>query len=208
MKLVHSKSLTTTLFAMVAFAFVAAQSLEAQSSTTRGFVLGAHLGAAAVSVDGSDSSTGGGGGLLFGLGLNRNFTVYLQLDAATLDVENGETAGNWTLGHADLGLRFHFANSLRSWVPYVQGGFSGRAVSLSDIPAGNPLSGREVSISGTSLTFGGGVMIYPSQAFAVDLSVAVNGGQFTTLTVDNTSQTGFDIDSTSTRINVGFAWWP
>lgn len=208
MRLVHSRYLTTTLLAAVAFVFIAASSVDAQSSTTRGFVLGAHLGAAAVSVEGSDASTGGGGGVIFGLGFNRNFTVYLQLDGATLDVSNGETAGNWTLGHADLGVRFHFANSLRSWVPYVQGGFSGRVVSLTDIPASNPLTGRDVSISGTSVTFGGGVMIYPSQAFAVDLSVAVNGGQFTTLTVDNTSQTGFGVDATSTRINVGFAWWP
>lgn len=207
MRLVLPKFPAAALLA-VAFVFAGGTSLEAQSSTTRGFVLGAHLGAATVSIEDSDNSTGGGGGLFFGLGLNRNFTVYLQFDAATLDVDGGETAGTWTLGHGDLGLRFHFANSLRSWVPYVQGGFSGRVVSLSDIPAGNPLSGSEVSLSGTSLTFGGGVMIYPSQAFAVDLGVAVNGGQFTTITVDNTSQTGFDLDSTSTRFNVGFAWWP
>lgn len=207
MTLVHSRSLPTTLLAAVAFVFLAASSVDAQSSTTRGFLLGAHLGAATVSIDGS-GSTGGGGGVLFGLGFNRNFTVFLQLDGATLDVNDGETAGSWTLGHADLGVRFHFANSLRSWVPYVQGGFSGRVVSLTDIPAANPLSGRDVSISGTSVSFGGGVMIYPSQAFAVDLGVAVNGGQFTTLTVDNTSQTGFAVDATSTRINVGFAWWP
>ncbi len=81
-------------------------------------------------------------------------------------------------------------------------------VSLTDIPATNPLTGRDVSISGASMTFGGGVMVYPSQAFAIDLGLNVNSGQFTTLTVDNTSQTGFDVDATSTRINVGVAWWP
>lgn len=179
----------------------------AQSSTTRGFLIGAHLGGGAVSIEGSDYARGGGGGVTFGLGVNRNFTVFLNLDGSAIDVaaDGGTVEGEWTLGHADLGVRFNFANSLRSWVPYLSGALTARAVSIADI-GGN--TGTEGSISGGGFTLGGGIMIYPSQAFAVDISALFTQGQYTTLTVGGTSQTGFDVDSSSNRLSVGIAWWP
>lgn len=204
-----SRFRTVALSAAVAAAAAlgVAADAAAQSSTTRGFLLGAHLGAGAVNIEGSDYASGGGGGVTFGLGLNRNFTIFLNLDGSAIDVaaDGGQVEGDWTLGHADLGVRFHFANSLRSWVPYLSGAFSARAVSISDI-GGN--IGTDGSISGGGFTFGGGIMIYPSQGFAVDLSALVTAGQYTTFTVGGTSQAGFDIDSQSNRFLVGIVWWP
>ena len=186
---------------------VAATDAAAQSSTTRGFLVGAHLGGGAVNIEGSEYASGGGGGATFGLGLNRNFTIFLNLDGSVISeaADGGAAEGDWTLGHADLGVRFHFANSLRSWVPYLSGAFTARAVSISDI-GGNV--GTDGSISGGGFTFGGGIMIYPSQAFAVDISALFTQGQYTTLTIGGTSQTGFDVDSSSNRFAVGIAWWP
>lgn len=186
--------------------FVFGADAYAQSSTTRGLLIGAHVGGGAVSIEGSEASTGGGGGITLGLGLNRNFTIFANFDGSAINVENqGQVEGSWTLGHADFGVRFHFANSLRSWVPYVSGAFSARAVSISDI-GGN--TGVDGSISGGAFTFGGGIMIYPSQGFAIDISALASAGQFTTLTVGGTSQAGFDIDASSTRFSAGIAWWP
>ncbi len=198
---------------LLAAAVVAALSivnpLSAQESTTRGFVLGGHIGLGSVSIEGSERSSGGGGGILIGYGLNRNFTIYGQFDGSTVDVRNQpDVEGSWAIGHADLGVRFHFASTLRSWVPYVQAALGARVVSLTDIPASNPISGQDVSISGGALTIGGGVMLYPSESFAVDIGMLFSGGEFTTLRVGGTSQSGFDVDASSSRFNLGVAWWP
>jgi len=189
-------------------AFAVAGPTSAQESTTRGFVLGGHIGLGSVSIEDSERSSGGGGGLMLGYGINRSFTIFAQLDGATIDVRNQpDVEGTWAIGHADLGVRFNFANSLRSWVPYLQGAVGVRVVSITDIPISNPASGLDVSISGGAFSFGGGFMLYPSPSFAFDLGLIWSGGEFTTLTVGSNSQSGFDTDATSSRFNLGVVWW-
>ena len=51
-------------------------------------------------------------------------------------------------------------------------------------------------------------MIYASESLAFDLGLLFSGGEFTNITVGNTTQGGFDLDTQSTRFNVGIAWWP
>jgi outer membrane protein with beta-barrel domain len=196
-------------FIVTLVAMLAAGPLSAQESTTRGFVVGAHVGLGSVSVEGSERSSGGGGGLMVGYGINRRFTIYAQLDGATIDVRNQpDVEGSWAIGFAELGVRFNFANSLRSWVPYVQTALGARAVSISDIPMGNPASGQDVSISGGAFSLGGGVMLYPTESLAFDIGAIFTGGQFTTLTVGANSRSGFDVDANSSRFNLGVVWWP
>ena len=135
-----SRHTGSALTAIAAAVCVFATPGSAQESTTRGFMVGAHVGLASVSIEGSERSSGDGGGLTIGYGLNRKFTIYGQFDGSSVDVRNqaDDVAGTWALGHADLGLRFHFANSLRSWVPYLQAGISARVVTITDIPASSP----------------------------------------------------------------------
>lgn len=186
-----------------------ASGASAQSSTTRGVLLGAHVGMASIKVENAERSSGGGAGIMAGYGLNRMFTLFVQVDGTKVDVRNQpDVAGTWTMAHADLGARFFFANSQRTAVPYLVGAVSGRIVSVSDIPATSPLSGNDVSFSGGSLTLGGGVMLYVNETLAFDLGLLFGGGKFTEITVDNTTQTGFDIDAQSRRFNLGVAWWP
>lgn len=181
---------------------------HAQESTTRGFMVGLHLGGAGLTVENEERSNAGGGGLVFGYGINRRITLIAQVDAAAFDdPSTGNVEGQWTMGHFDLGIRFNFANSLRSFVPFLQGTVGARAVGVSDpIVSGTPRN--TVSLSGASFTFGGGVDIYFSQSFALDLQLLVTGGEFTTLTVDNASLSGFDVNATSSRFNIGVGWWP
>ncbi len=196
-----------TFAILTAVTFAAVQGSAAQESTTRGFIVGGHLGVATVTVESADASGGAGGGVTFGYGLNRNFTLLVQLDGANIDVENSsEVAGTWTIGHADLGLRFHFANSLRRWVPYIQGGFTGRVVSVDNLPQ-PVLNQDELSFSGGSFSFGGGLMFYLGQSFAIDATALFSGGQFTDITVGNLTQSGLNVDASSARFNVGLAWW-
>lgn len=199
------------LAAAAAFALIPATDASAQSSTTRGLLVGAHLGAATFNPENDDRSNAGGAGIRVGYGVNRSLTLFIQADAAAFDVEtqDDDLTGTWSMAHADLGLRYHFANSLRRWVPYLQGSLSARAVNLTDIPEGSAFAGEEVSFTGGAVTLGGGVMFYTSQSFAVDLGLLFSGGKFTDVTVGNTTQTDLvDLDAQTTRINLGVSWWP
>lgn len=207
-----TRTITSTAPLITALAVLAALSLPgrsaAQESTTRGFVLGAHVGASSIKVEDADRGNGGGGGLFIGYGVNRRVTIFGRVDGSNIEVENQPDAeGTWTMAHVDLGVRFNFANSLRSYVPYLEGAFTARAVEVSDLPANNAFGVDSYSFSGGAFTLGGGVMIYASQTLAFDLGLLFSGGEFTDITVGNTTRGGFDLDTQSTRFNVGVAWW-
>jgi len=183
-------------------------SLQAQESTTRGFVVGLHGSGASLSVEGEDRNDAGGGGLFVGYGLNRRFSLFAQVDGARFDEQStGTVEGDWTLAHFDLGVRFHFANSLRSWVPFLQAAVGRRSVNVLD-PIVEGDAEEEVDISGASLTLGGGVAFYLSRAWSLELGLMLTGGEFNTLRVNNVSVSGFDLDATSSRLNLGVRWWP
>jgi hypothetical protein len=181
--------------------------LAAQESTTRGFVIGAHFSGASLEPENGDRSNAGGAGLFFGYGFNRSFQIFLQLDGAEFDVEDTDVDGKWSMGHADLGVRYHFANSLRSWVPYVQGAFSARGVGIDDATIlGQPET--DVGFYGGAFTLGGGILFYFNQTLALDLQLLWSGGRFTDIRVDNVTVSGLEIDATSSRLNIGIDWWP
>lgn len=180
----------------------------AQESTTRGFVIGLHAGGASLAVESQDRDNAGGGGLIVGYGLNRRVTLFAQADGAEFDdVSSPDIDGTWTMGHFDLGVRFHFANSLRSWVPFLQASLGQRVVSVQD-PIVDGTAEDEVSFSGAAFTLGGGIDYYFSENFALDVQLLWSGGEFTTIRVNNVSASGFDFDAASTRFNLGVAWWP
>jgi hypothetical protein len=179
----------------------------AQESTTRGFVLGAHLGGASITPEDGDRSSAGGGGIFLGYGFNRTVQLFLQIDGAEFDVENADIEGRWQMGHGDLGVRFHFANSLRSWVPYLQAALTGRGVSVDDaVVAGNPET--DVGFYGGAFSIGAGILFYFNETLAAELQLIGTGGRFTEVTIDNVTIDGLEIDATSGRFNVGIAWWP
>jgi opacity protein-like surface antigen len=204
------RSKLTLLPLAVLSLFLVAESASAQASTTRGFTVGLHFGGTSLRVEGDDieRSSGGGGGIYVGYGVNRRFTIFAQADGARFDEQDtGDIEGEWTLGHFDLGVRFNFANSLRRWVPFLQGALGYRTVTVSD-PVVNDNLVSEASFSGAGLTLGGGVDFYLSESWALDLQLLWTGGEFTTVTVDNVSVSGLDVDANSSRINLGVSWWP
>lgn len=194
-------ALTLTLLALVA------GSSEAQQSTTRGFNVGLHLGGASLKIEDGDRHGAGGGGLWLGYGFNRTVQLFLQLDGSEFDVDDSEIQGKWTMGHADLGVRFHFANSLRSWVPYLQAALSGRAVGV-DNPVVNGTQEEDAGLLGGGFTLGGGILFYFNQTLAMDLQLLWTGGRFDRIEVGNVSVSGLDLDAQSGRLNIGVSWWP
>lgn len=181
--------------------------VRAQESTTRGFNVGIHFSGASLKVEDDDRANAGGGGLFIGYGFNRIVELFLQFDGAQFDVDDTEVDGDWAMGHADLGVRFHFANSLRTWVPYLQAALSGRAVGV-DNPRVQGQQVSDVGFWGGAFSVGGGIMFYFNQTVAADLQLLWSGGQFTEVKVDNVTVSGLEIDAQSTRLNIGISWWP
>lgn len=144
----------------------------------------------------------------FGYGFNRIVTGFVQLDGSTITIENGSTiVGDWALAHAEVGARFHFANSLRRWVPYLEVSAGGRSVSVNDASV-NGQEVADVSFSGGALTLGGGLSAYVTRKVALDVSLKFSGGTFNKVDLGSVSLNNLDIDATSFRLGVGFVWWP
>jgi len=196
-----------TLALALSLSLVAAGTASAQESTTRGFNVGLHLGGASITVEDGDRHGGGGGGLWIGYGFNRTVQLFVQLDGSEIDVTDSDVQGKWTMGHGDLGVRFHFANSLRSWVPYLQAAITGRVVGV-DNPTINGSSEPDAALVGGGLTLGSGMLVYFSETFAMDIQADWTGGTFTQLEYDNVTIKNLDLDAQSARFNVGVSWWP
>ncbi len=200
---------TSTLLTLSIAATIAwAGPLQGQESTTRGLTVGAHLSGASLTVEDGERNDAGGGGLRVGYGVNRIITLFAQLDGAQFDVDPSDgLGGEWTMGHADFGARFHFANSLRTWVPYLQAALSARAVEVTD-PVVNGAEAADISFSGGAFSIGGGLMAYFTETFALDVQVVWSGGEFTEIDVGTITVGSLDIDATSSRLSIGIAWWP
>jgi len=189
------------------FAGAAVSPAAAQRSTTRGFNIGAHLQAASLTVEDDDPVSGGGAGLRVGYGFNRRFMGYLEADGITFDVENPDLQGTWTMGHFDLGVRYHFANSLHRWVPFVDAALGARAVSVEDAVSDSTNVGK-VTFSGGAFSLGGGVAFFTSEKFALETVLKFTGGKFEQIDVGNVSVRNLDIDASSFRFKLGVSWWP
>lgn len=182
---------------------------SAQLSTSRGLSFGAHLLGTSISVEDGDAQSGGGLGVRAGYGVNRIVTVFLQIDGSQIDIEDSgaDVAGNWQLAHADIGARFHFASTLRRWVPYLDASFGARTVSVSDAVIEGENQGK-VSFTGPAFTAGGGISIFFKPTLAFDASLKWSTGSFDEVKVGSVSLRDLDIDATTARFGLGLMWWP
>jgi hypothetical protein len=182
-------------------ASITASSAAAQRSTTRGFTVGAHLQGASLTVDNGDPDGGGGFGARVGYG-------YLEADAIVFDVANPDFGGYWSMVHADLGVRFNFANSTRRWVPFLEGALGVRAVQVEDRTRMNGDTVPELNFSGGAASAGGGISFFATEKLAIETLVKLTGGTFEQVDVGNVSLRNLDIDASSFRFKIGLAWWP
>lgn len=184
------------------------QAASAQLSTTRGLSLGVHLQGTSLTVEDGDANSGGGLGLRVGYGFNRIVTGFLHLDGSQIEVgTDGSVAGDWNLAHAEIGARFHFANSLRRWVPYLEGSVGARAVTVKDASV-NGTSEDDVSFNGGAITFGAGLSTFFSKRAAFDVSMKWTGGTFTEIDLGSVALRNLDIDASSFRFGLGVIFWP
>jgi opacity protein-like surface antigen len=204
-----TRSALTVLAAtlLAAAAPLAAQpSLDAgRASSTKGFFIGANLNGSALSAEDLSDETENGGGL--GLQLGYGFTPRLALVLDGTGARMNSEGESYTLGHFDIALRYAFTGETRRWVPFLEGGYSGRAANIEDVSL-DGITSDDLSISGTGFTFGGGIQYYTSPAIALGVGLKWTTGEFDTVEYGGESADGLGIDATSARFNFGFTWYP
>jgi hypothetical protein len=174
-------------------------------SSTKGFILGLHANASAITTDESDdnSLSGPGGGLMLGYGFTPQLALVTDLTVAVID-NAGEREG---LAHFDLLLRYAFTSPTRRFVPFIEGGVSGIALAQNDVDLGDGTTG-DVSVRGAGLTLGAGAYYHLSPTWALGAELKVTRGELDTVTIENVSVNDLGVDMTSARLNVGFTWFP
>lgn len=201
----NARTVTALGLALVVSPVIAA----AQKSTSRGLSIAVQTLGTSLTVEGGDENNGGGLGLRVGYGFNRIVTGFITLDGSTVQIpaSNSFVAGDWTLAHAEVGARFHFANSLRRWVPYLETAIGARSVSIDNASVNNSPAGK-VSFNGPALSVGTGMSVFVTPKWAFDAGLRWTGGKFTEVDLGNAALRNLDIEAASFRLGVGVVWWP
>ena len=177
-------------------------------SNTEKLMLSLAIGGTSIKSDEfeNESESGGGFSMQLGWGFTRLFTLLVDASGSVM----GDDDDEFVLGHGDLLGRFHFANPQRQWVPFVEGGISGRVAGQDDITIVDENGSQEVDleISGGGFTFGGGIQYHVAPAWALGAGIRWTVGEFSEVKINNVSVDGFELDATSTRLMFGVTWRP
>jgi len=94
-------------------------------TNTSGLMLGLAFDASSIRSDDLNSRTESGPGVagMIGWGITKNIAIALDASGAQIS----SVDGNYNLGHADIGARWHFVNRT-AFVPFVDVGYAGRAL--------------------------------------------------------------------------------
>jgi opacity protein-like surface antigen len=174
-------------------------------SKTAGFNLGVFLNGSAVRVDDSDViESGAGGSVHLGYGFTENVSVFLRVNGAAIESDD-VPSGSYTMAHADIGVRYSFLGSSTAWRPFVQGAFSGRAVSIDEGNAGT------LDARGPGFTAGAGLEYFVTPRVAVEAGLSYSFGEFNEGRLNGGDWVDFEdeaFEATSSRFDLGVSWHP
>lgn len=183
----------------------------AQPSRTEGWLAGVHSGAASVSF-GSDPADGAAlVGARIGRGLNPVVAPYVGVAYAAIESRGLEAFDSVTFGYVDLGVRLHLVRGPRRWVPYGD-------LALTFWPVTDVIENGERGADFTGmppLGVGGGLLVYLSEARALDVNVKWGRGTVEGVPAGVVPAHGtrgrpdalLDLDAASVRLAVGLSWW-
>jgi len=200
--------------AVLAGALLAANGLSAQPHPSSsgdggptGLILGINLTASFVTVDGATfeehtfdgRGREGGGGMQFTIGyaFTPGIGVLLHGGGVKLNEEEDRIVGG-----LELALRYSFTHAARSLIPYMEMALGGFALEDGFENGGTELAGGSLSVAG-------GFNLFLTHRVALNADFRYNMGMFTTVslkdrTIANDARMGFS----SSRVNVGFNWYP
>jgi hypothetical protein len=172
-----------------------------------GLILGVNATGSFATVDGATfeehtfDSRGreGGGGMQFTIGyaFTPRIGVLLHGGGVMLNEEDERV-----LGGVELALRYSFANSGLSLVPYMEMALGGFALEDGFENGGSELAGGSLSVAG-------GFNYFVARRVALNADFRYNMGLFPTVSVDSRKITDdARIGFGSSRVNVGFNWYP
>ena len=143
---------------------------------------------------------------MLGWGITKNIALALDLSGAQIS----SVDGNYNLGHADIGARWHFVNRT-AFVPFVDVGYGGRALMKRDVTLtdalGNTSTGT-LTYMGAGLSYGGGLQYFVTPGVAFGGSFKWTTGRFSEVRFENLTVEDLQLDASSARFNMGFTWYP
>ena len=183
----------------------------AQPSRTQGWVAGVHSGAASVSFASDPADGAALVGARIGHGLNPVVAPYVGVAYAAIESRGLEAFDSVTFAYVDLGVRLHLPLGRRRWVPYGD-------LALTFWPVTDVIENGERGADFTGmppLGVGGGLLVYLSEARALDVNVKWGRGTFEDVPAGGVPAHGtrgrpdalLDLDAASVRLAVGLSWW-
>ena len=179
------------------------------------WVFGAHtIASPGVSISGPDfeewpfsTTMGGGLGIMVGYELNRAVTAFGSLDVAKQNSGVSWMQGSFALVHAEVGVRAKLSQPNVQTTPYLSAAIGTRAVGarITDFDEDEVYP---LSLSGTMLSFGGGLQYLLSPKLALDGGVELGVGTFDHYDADGEIGSVSANASTSIRVRAGFVWRP
>jgi len=177
-------------------------------TNTSGLMVGLSFDASSIRSEDLNSSTETGPGVagMIGWGITKNIALALDMSGAQIS----SVDGNYNLGHADIGARWHFVNRT-AFVPFVDVGYAGRAlmkrnVTLTDA-LGNTSTGT-LTYMGAGLSYGGGLQYFVTPGIAFGGAFKWTTGRFSQVRFENLTVEDLQLDASSARFNMGFTWYP
>ena len=178
------------------------------------WVFGAHtIAAPGVTVTGQDidgtwgTAMGGGLGIMVGYDLNKSVTGFASLDVARQGSGVNYMTGSFGLVHAELGVRANLSRSNPQMVPYATAAIGRRAIGakVTDLEDGEIY---DISLSGTMLSFGGGLQYTLSPKVSLDGGAEFGIGAFDHVDDNGDLYTISVNSSTTIRLRAGITWRP
>ena len=123
----------------------------------------------------------------------------------TIDSRGLEVFDKVKVGHIDLGARLHLADGRRRWVPY--GDLALTFWRVTDVLKNGEWTSTDFT-SRPTVSVGGGLAIYLSEAWALDVNLKAGKGRFKDVPVDDIPTGGtsghpgtlLDLDAASIRL--------
>ena len=177
-------------------------------TNTSGLMLGLSFDASSIRSDDLNSRTESGPGIagMIGWGITKNIALALDVSGAQIS----SVDGNYNLGHADIGARWHFVNRT-AFVPFVDVGYAGRALMKRDVTLtdalGNTSTGT-LTYMGAGLSYGGGLQYFVTPGIAFGGAFKWTTGRFSEVRFENLTVEDLQLDASSARFNMGFTWYP
>ena len=188
-------------------ALLSAQGASAQSDN-RGLMLNVHVSGSSVggTTDDAELQSGGGLGVGLGYGFTDRTVLYLNLDAASIEYDEGDLVdlddGRFDVVTLDLGLRINFGSEYQKLRPYLN-------TALTAVVMGDEAEGVEVATSGGALTLGGGLQYFFTRNLAFDGALSFTTGSFTTFEFDGQEEDFEEgIGFNHGRLMLGLTWHP